>query len=62
MPPLTNNETNAMANRAGTVNRIRAPQTVPIQLNVLMAEGTAMSNVVSVNTEPRNGFIPLTNM
>ena len=41
---------------------MRAPHTVPSQLNVFTAEGTAINSVVSVNTEPRNGFMPLTNM
>ena len=41
---------------------MRAPQTVPSQLNVFTAEGTAISSVVIVKTDPRNGLMPLTNM
>src|SRR5215475_3414256 len=61
-PPLTNIDTKPKANSPAAVKRIRAPQTVPNQLNVFTAEGTAISSVVSVNTEPRKGFIPLTNI
>src|SRR3989441_12796741 len=35
---------------------------VPIQLNTLTAEGTAMIRVDTMNDEPSVGFIPLTNM
>src|SRR5215470_13120193 len=61
-PPLTNIDTNPIANNPAAVKRIRAPQTVPSQLKVFTADGTAISRVVNVNTEPRKGFIPLTNM
>src|SRR5262245_32012509 len=47
-PPLTNIDTKPKANNAAGVKRIRAPQTVPNQLNVFTAEGTAISSVVSV--------------
>ena len=55
-------DTKPIANNPAAVNRIRAPHTVPSQLKVLIAEGTAISNVVSVKTEPKNGFMPLTNI
>ena len=38
------------------------PQSVPSQLNVLMAEGTAMTIVEIMNVVPRIGFMPLWNM
>ena len=44
------------------MNRIEPPQSVPSQLNVLMADGTAMTIVVSMNDVPSAGFMPLTNM
>src|SRR3990170_3604068 len=61
-PPMTNMDTNASAFSIGTVNWIRPPHSVPSQLNVLMAEGTAMIIVVTVNAMPSAGFMPLTNM
>ncbi len=38
------------------------PHSVPSQLNVLMAEGTAMNIVEIMNVVPRIGFMPLRNM
>ena len=35
---------------------------VVIQLNALTADGIAINNVVNVNTDPKNGFIPVINM
>src|SRR3990167_5984970 len=61
-PPITNMDTNASALSIGTVNWIRPPQRVPSQLNVLMADGTAMTIVETVNAMPSAGLIPLTNM
>ncbi len=61
-PPMTNIETNASELSIGTVNWIRAPHKVPSQLNVLMAEGTAMIIVVTVKAIPSAGLMPLTNM
>src|SRR5439155_1791715 len=61
-PPMTNIETNASALSIGTVNWIRAPQSVPSQLKVLMADGTAMIIVVTVKAIPSAGLMPLTNM
>src|SRR3990172_246517 len=61
-PPMTNMDTNASAFSMGTVNWIRPPQSVPSQLKVLMADGTAMIIVVTVKAMPSAGFMPLTNM
>src|SRR5438093_12696522 len=61
-PPMTNMATKAKALSMGTVKRIFPPQSVPSQLNVLIADGTAMTIVDSVNAMPTAGFIPLTNM
>jgi hypothetical protein len=38
------------------------PHKVPNQLNVLMADGTAMTIVVIINAVPSKGFMPLMNM
>ena len=38
------------------------PHSVPSQLNVLMADGTAMTMVESMNAVPNIGFMPLWNM
>src|SRR3990167_2063736 len=51
-PPITNMDTNASALSIGTVNWIRPPQRVPSQLNVLMADGTAMTIVETRNAMP----------
>ncbi len=61
-PPMTNIATKARALSIGVVKWMSPPQTVPSQLNVLMAEGTAMTIVESMNVVPRIGFIPLMNM
>ena len=45
MPPATKSETKPMANSIGVVKRICAPQSVPSQLKVLIAEGTPMESV-----------------
>ena len=37
-------------------------QSVVIQLKAFTAEGIAINKVVNVNTEPKNGFIPETNI
>src|SRR5438093_10830199 len=60
-PPITNMATNASALSMGTVNWIRPPQSVPSQLNVLMADGTAMIIVVTVKAMPSDGRMPDTN-
>ena len=41
-PPMTNIETNASAFSIGVVKWMLPPHSVPSQLNVLMAEGTAI--------------------
>src|SRR5262245_51309899 len=61
-PPITNIDTKASALSIGTVNRMFPPHSVPSQLNVLMAEGTAITMVVIMKDVPSAGFIPLTNM
>ena len=61
-PPMTNMETKARAKSIGVVNSIDPRHTVPIQLNVLIAEGTAMIMVDTEKAAPRVRFIPLTNM
>src|SRR4029453_5944799 len=61
-PPMTNIDTKPSANSIGTLNCNPPPHTVPSQLNVLIAEGTAMTMVVTVKAMPSFGFIPLTNM
>ena len=61
-PPMTNMATNATAWSIGTCNLIFPRHMVPIQLNTLMAEGTAMSIVEIMNVMPNVGFMPLWNM
>src|SRR5512141_3102447 len=61
-PPITNIATNEMAFSIGVVNRMEPPQSVPSQLKVLMADGTAMTIVEIMNVVPRIGFMPLWNM
>src|SRR6266550_6547818 len=61
-PPITNIDTKASALHIGTEKMMRPPHSVPSQLNVLMADGTAMIIVVTMNAMPSAGFIPLTNM
>src|SRR5213594_3206659 len=61
-PPMTNIHTKASAFSIGTWNWMRPPHSVPSQLNVLMAEGTAMIIVVIMNDMPSAGFMPLMNM
>ena len=59
---MTNIETNASAKHIAVVNSIEPRQTVPIQLKVLMAEGTAMTMVEIEKAALSVRFIPLTNM
>ena len=61
-PPITNMETKANPFSITVVNRIEPPHRVPSQLNVLMADGTAMTIVEIINAVPSAGFIPLWNM
>src|SRR5919201_566267 len=51
-PPITNIDTNARALSIGTGKEMRPPHRVPSQLNVLMAEGTAMIIVVTMKAMP----------
>ncbi len=61
-PPVTNNDTNPSANSIAVVKRIRPPQSVPSQLNVLMAEGTPIDIVNSEKANALYGLMPLTNI
>ena len=61
-PPITNIETNAIACNIGVVNLIEPLNIVPNQLNVLIADGTAISMVVVMKNAPMPGRIPLWNM
>ena len=61
-PPMTNIDTKASAFSIGVVKRMLPPQSVPSQLNVLMAEGTAITIVEIMKVVPRSGFMPLWNM
>ena len=61
-PPITNIDTNAIALSIGVVKRMFPPHSVPSQLNVLMAEGTAITMVESMKLVPRAGLMPLWNM
>src|SRR2546425_9750537 len=61
-PPIVNIATNPMAFNIGVWNRRFPRHIVPIQLNTLMADGTAIRSVDTMNEEPSVGFIPLTNM
>ena len=62
IPPETKSETNPSAKSIGEANLIRAPQSVPSQLKVLIAEGTPIVNVRTEKTIDVRGFIPLMNM
>src|SRR5689334_17904682 len=61
-PPTTNWATKAMANIMAAVKRMLPPHKVPSQLNVLIADGTAMNIVLMANVVPSVGFMPLWNM
>ena len=61
-PPMTNMLTNARLKHIGVVKRMLPFQMVPIQLKVLMAEGTAMTIVDSENVADRIGCMPETNI
>src|SRR6516225_3940535 len=61
-PPITNMETNADAKHIGVLKCSEPPQTVPSQLNVLIAEGTAITIVYNESGGHKTRFIPLTNM
>jgi hypothetical protein len=61
-PPMTNNATNASALSMADVNLMFPPHSVPSQLNVLIADGTAMNIVLMAKVVPSVGFMPLWNM
>src|SRR2546426_228375 len=61
-PPIENTPTTPTAYSMGVWNCLFPRHIVPIQLNTLIAEGTAISSVDTMNVEPSVGFIPLTNM
>ena len=61
-PPITNIATNPTAWSIGTWKRMFPRHIVPIQLNTLMADGTAMIMVDIMNVMPNVGFMPLWNM
>src|SRR3990172_8410908 len=61
-PPMTKIITKASAFSIGVVKRIDPPHRVPSQLNVLMADGTAITIVDIMKAFPKTGFIPLMNM
>src|ERR1700731_2001195 len=56
-PPMTNMATKERAFNIGVVNRM-----LPPQLNVLIADGTAMTIVEIMKVVPSSGFMPLWNM
>ena len=57
-PPMTNIRTKASAWSMGSLNWIEPPQSVPSQLNVLIAEGIAMTRVVIMKGKDRKLVIP----
>ena len=61
-PPITNMETKPRAKHIAVVYLIEPPQTVPIQLNVLIADGTAITIVENEKVAESRRFIPLTNI
>src|SRR5688500_7524011 len=61
-PPIANMATNESACIIGTENLMLPRQSVPSQLKVLMADGTAMTMVESMKDAPSIGCMPLMNM
>src|SRR5262245_65567927 len=61
-PPITNIDPKPMANSMGVVKRMLPRQSVPSQLKVLMADGTAMTIVDIMKLVPSAGLMPLWNM
>src|SRR5258705_365904 len=61
-PPITNIATNAMACSIGTWKWMFPSHIVPSQLNTLIADGTEINSVETMNAVPMVGFIPLMNM
>src|SRR5262245_46524849 len=62
IPPATKSDTKPIAKSIGVVKRIRAPQSVPNQLKVLIAEGTPIDNVRIEKAMAEYGLMPLINM
>src|SRR5260370_42672322 len=62
IPPVTNRETKPMANNMGEWNRMRPRNSVPSQLNVLIADGTPMPMVMMENANAVYALMPLMNM
>src|SRR5690606_18612194 len=61
-PPLIKVETIPIENNIpGFICKLPFHKVV-IQLKAFTADGIAINNVVNVNTDPKNGFIPDTNM
>ena len=61
-PPVINVDTKPIENSiAGFICRFPFHMVV-IQLKAFTADGIAISKVVNVNTEPKNGFIPEINI
>src|SRR5690606_29223372 len=61
-PPVIKVETKPIENNmAGFICKFPLHKVV-IQLKAFTAEGIAINRVVKVNTDPKNGFIPETNM
>src|ERR1039458_8783479 len=56
-PPVTNSDTKPRANIMAVVKRILPPHKVPIQLNVLMADGTPMAMVSTENAIAEYGLM-----
>ena len=61
-PPDIDKLTKPIENNAPGVNLILPLHNVVSQLKTLIADGTAISSVSNTNTDPRNGFNPVTNM
>ena len=61
-PPMMNIDTNDSAKSIEVVNWMRPPQTVPSQLKVFTALGSAIIIVDTMKVMPRAGFMPDMNM
>ena len=61
-PPMMNMETNPRACSIGVWRWMSPFQIVPSQLKTLIADGTAITMVVTMKVVPSIGFIPLWNM
>src|SRR6516225_9865586 len=61
-PPMMNIATNAIAFSIAVVSRMRLPHSVPSQLNTLIADGSAIMIVDTMNVMPSLGSMPDMNM